>query len=173
MRKTTFTMIFVASVCVTILASIAVVAPKAVRAAVATLIRDQDNTARHPWAAECLITSASPQGSCAYSLYAGNEYVVQNVTLQVPPGSSFSAVTFSAFCTSAGVLNTFLAATIPAAGTASNATAYQTFPVTAYCDPQGASSSGGVQAAVGLSGASPSLGNPAQVWLSGYYVTLP
>jgi hypothetical protein len=41
--KKTYSLIFVATACAVVLVSIAVATPKAVRAAVATLIRDQDN----------------------------------------------------------------------------------------------------------------------------------
>jgi hypothetical protein len=53
--KKTYSLILVAAACAVLLVSIAVVTPKAVRAAVATLIRDQDNAARHPFTffAEC------------------------------------------------------------------------------------------------------------------------
>jgi len=172
MRKTTFTMIFVASVCVTILASIAVVAPKAVRAAVATLIRDQDNAARHSWVGACTISSIN-NPNCVVPLSAGNEYVIQSVTLQLAYGSSFNSVVLSAFCTSGGAVNTFLSANVPAVSSGGYVFANQTVPVAAYCDPLGVSSLGGVQGSIAPLAANPSLSSGAQIFFSGYYVTLP
>jgi hypothetical protein len=165
MRKTTFTIIFVATVCVTIMASIAVVAPKAVRAAVATLIRDQDNAARHPWTGTCLILS--PAGSCEMPLSAGNEYVIQSVTYY-QSGSGFNATIVGAACTTGGSYTNILSGVIPAFTTGpSSVIAYQTFPVTAYCDPGGQ----GVIISVSANGSTTSYSST--VYANGYYVTLP
>ncbi len=80
--KKTYSLIFVAAACAAVLISIAVVTPKAVRAAVATLIRDQDNAARHPFVFEtgCLQTLVCIPIT---NLIPNQEYVIQNVSVSV------------------------------------------------------------------------------------------
>lgn len=63
-------------------ASVDLISPKAVRAAVATLIRDQDNPARHPFTSFCFSSGTSHLLSCSTpAIPAGEEVVVENVSL--------------------------------------------------------------------------------------------
>jgi hypothetical protein len=144
-----------------------VATPKAVRAAVATLIRDQDNAARHPFTFE---TACIMPGDCVpvTNLIPNQEYVIQNVSVKVV-GGGFTSVDFEAFCHTANSTAAFLYANIPVIGWAA-----QSFSPTAYCD-----SSGAIFIAMSFVGADGnfSVANPvinqATVDISGYYVTLP
>jgi hypothetical protein len=95
---------------------------------VATLIRDQDNAARHPF------TIVNPQGG--FLVPAGEEYVIQNVFVRLSGASGFNAVEITGTCISAGVQADFFDATLPApAVSPTQVNVYQSIPITAYCDP--------------------------------------
>jgi hypothetical protein len=84
MKKST-PIIVVLSVCALLLASFAVVSPKSVRAAIATLIRDSDNAGRHPFSGFCISPFASGQGttpvSCQIAVPSGEEVVIQSTSV--------------------------------------------------------------------------------------------
>jgi hypothetical protein len=84
--KTRNTTIIVAGACALLLASTAIVIPKEEHER-ATLIRDQDNAARHPFEANCEF-SGTGGPACDISVPAGVEYVIQNVVIEceVPVG---------------------------------------------------------------------------------------
>jgi len=50
--------------CVLLISGIAVMSPRAVRAVVATIIRDQDNPARHPFTTTCTGASTTQVSTC-------------------------------------------------------------------------------------------------------------
>lgn len=82
--KKSITIVTVVCACALLFASIAVVTPKAVQAAIATLIRDQDNAARHPFSNSCSDLEGFATVSelnCSFQVPAGEEYVIQNVTI--------------------------------------------------------------------------------------------
>lgn len=78
--------VFVVAACVLLAVLCAVVPPQTVRAAIATLVRDQDNPARHPFAASCSTASfSSDTTSCSIQVPAGVEYVVQALNVEGSP----------------------------------------------------------------------------------------
>ena len=68
--------------CVLLISGIAVMSPRAVHAVVATIIRDQDNPARHPFATRCVATpTTSNFVSCdTPAIPAGLEVVIETIT---------------------------------------------------------------------------------------------
>ena len=163
--KKTYSLIFVAAACAAVLISIAVVTPKAVRAAVATLIRDQDNAARHPFVFEtgCLQTLVCIPIT---NLIPNQEYVIQNVSVSVL-GNGFTSVDFGAFCYIGNQPVSILYANIP-----NIVLAKQSFSPTAYCDGSGTINIGMDFVANGTYTANAFI-YQATVYISGYYVTLP
>jgi hypothetical protein len=88
--KTRSTIILVAAAVALSFAFTAIVTPKAVKAAIATLIRDQDNAARHPFTTSCFTTSP-PTGSTLLNcstpaIPAGEEVVIETVSVSVAAG---------------------------------------------------------------------------------------
>jgi hypothetical protein len=163
--KKTYSLILVAAACAVLLVSIAVVTPKAVRAAVATLIRDQDNAARHPFTffAECTgsINCNEFDGSTP-----GQEYVIQNVSVN-GIGTGFTDVRIEGTCQTGGQGSAFLFALVPGlALLPSNLLVEQSFSVTAYCD-------GSRPISVFPFFYGPNPDGLVQITISGYYVTLP
>jgi hypothetical protein len=77
-KKQTRILLVVAALAVSI-ASFSLISPKAVKAAIATLIRDQDNPARHPFTANCFGGSVG----CAVQMPAGVEVVIQTASVTV------------------------------------------------------------------------------------------
>ena len=68
--------------CVLLISGIAVMSPRAVHAVVATIIRDQDNPARHPFVTGCSATVADFTDSACFTppTPAGQEVVIETVT---------------------------------------------------------------------------------------------
>jgi hypothetical protein len=64
---------YLAAACALLVTTFAIIGPRVVRAAVATLIRDQDNAARHPFSIFCASTErrAETHGRIAYVLVSG------------------------------------------------------------------------------------------------------
>jgi hypothetical protein len=164
MRRSTITLIFVVAACLVMLASIAVVAPKAVRAAVATLIRDQDNAGRHAFVDSCTFPGSGAGLLCAMRLPSGAEFVIQNVSVQAGASGATGVVAELTTTIDGNGPNTVLFQAIPliVAGEAE-----QTYNIVAYADP-------GTDVVCGL------LGRPGSAiisnltcTISGYYVTLP
>jgi len=81
--KRPITVAFVVLACVTLLASIAIVTPKAVRAAVATLVQDVDNPGRHVFHLSCF-----GQAGCGFTVPANQKYVIQTVSALAPNSGS-------------------------------------------------------------------------------------
>jgi hypothetical protein len=80
--KTRTTMILVAAVVVLSFAFTAFVTPKAVKAAIATLIRDKDNAGRRPFTTNCSIVGAVFSGICStLSIPGGEEVVIETVSV--------------------------------------------------------------------------------------------
>lgn len=70
---------YLAVACALLVTTFAIIGPRAVRAVVATLIRDQDNAGRHAWAGSCT-TDLSVVDYCAIIMPANEEVVIQTVT---------------------------------------------------------------------------------------------
>jgi hypothetical protein len=155
----------VALACVALLASIAIVMPKAVQAAiVATLIRDQDNAARHPFSIQC--SNLTPNVGfigCDFSIPSGAEYVIQNVTVQADVTGANSVATF-VNTTTGGNGNNIVAQPIPLLVPGQ---ALQTYNIVGRADP-------GTIVVCELQ-PTPSSATFANIFcnISGYYVTLP
>lgn len=63
---------------------IAALAPKAVHAVAAALIRDEDQPARHPFITDCFAESsptASFEAGCSFTVPAGGELVIETITV--------------------------------------------------------------------------------------------
>ena len=73
-------------------ASFAAIAPKAVKAAIATLVRDQDNVARHPFTTSCAGNNISnPIGTVTCfttPIPAGEEVVIETVSFSASASAS-------------------------------------------------------------------------------------
>jgi hypothetical protein len=82
--KPLFRIILATLGCALLITAIGVLTPRAVYAQAnqdgrpATPIRDQDNPARHPFAAVCVGSSTSQFVSCSTSVPAGQEVVIEN-----------------------------------------------------------------------------------------------
>jgi hypothetical protein len=68
---------------VLLISGIAVLSPRAVHAVVATIIRDQDNPARHPFVALCFAptSNSSAVARCSTDFPAGQEFVIETVSI--------------------------------------------------------------------------------------------
>jgi hypothetical protein len=84
-------LLYLAATCALIVATFAFVGPRTVHAIVATLVRDVDNPARHPFQSRCF---SGPQdldpGTCVVAVVpAGQELVIQGVSVQalINPGN--------------------------------------------------------------------------------------
>jgi hypothetical protein len=68
---------------VLLISGIAVITPRAVQAVVATIIRDQDNPARHPFATKCTIENNHSNGAICDTpaIPAGEEVVVETISI--------------------------------------------------------------------------------------------
>ena len=82
---------YLAAVCATLVVTSSFIGPRPVQAVVATLDRDSDHAARHPFAALCSAAATSAfVASCTIPVPAGQEVVVQTVTSQgnADPGNT-------------------------------------------------------------------------------------
>jgi hypothetical protein len=100
----------VAAVAALTIASFDIVVPKAVKAAVATLIRDVDNPARHPFTIECV--SAVVQNSNTYQcatqfVPAGEEAVVETVAVHGFADATNKVVSVTLSATTAGLVRDY------------------------------------------------------------------
>jgi hypothetical protein len=93
-----------------LLASFAAIAPKAVKAAIATLIRDQDNAARRPFTARC--SAAVPGGlivSCSTNaIPAGEEVVIESISFAATASQGNSVLIPEVNTVASGVSSFFL-----------------------------------------------------------------
>ena len=60
---------------------IAALAPKAVHALAAALIRDEDQPARHPFTTSCELDPPSFSGICSFTVPAGSELVIEAISV--------------------------------------------------------------------------------------------
>ena len=155
--------IFMVSMFALILGVVAIETPKAVHAAIATFIRDQDNAARHPFGFTCfaLASGGGLTGTgCNIGIPSAAEYVIQNVLVVGDCQSTVScpSTTRSEFTTGKQPVSIFSPITqIPA-----TTSYYSTWSGTIYADP-------------GTTFIGQALGNANNVtiYIHGYYVTLP
>jgi hypothetical protein len=92
--------------------------PKAVKAAIATLIRDQDNPARRPFTISCSFQNppGSQGGPCTTpTTPLGEEVVIETVSIQVTADPGITALTTIVSAKASGVFQDyyFAAANIP------------------------------------------------------------
>jgi hypothetical protein len=168
--KTRTTIVLVAAAFALALASTSIITPMAVKAAVATLIRDVDNPARQPFATSC---STDPgfgtEVFCKIPVPAGVEVVIQSVSVVATSDKTNSPVVVS-FLTSVGLneLNEI----------------YPLFPVSLtpnelfnrYVDARNLTFSadpGFIVCVASTNQANPSRGLGASFFVAGYFVTLP
>ena len=71
--------------CVLLISGIAVLSPRAVHAVVATIIRDQDNPARHAFTTQCVIPNTTGAvGNCFTPVIpGGEEVVIETISYQI------------------------------------------------------------------------------------------
>jgi hypothetical protein len=78
--------------CVLLISAIGVINPRAVHAVVATIIRDQDNPARHPFVTSCFFLDA---GICQTpAIPTGQEFVIETISVSGSgsPGNSVAII---------------------------------------------------------------------------------
>jgi hypothetical protein len=134
--KTRTTIILVAAVVVLSFAFTAFVTPKAVRAAIATLIRDQDNAGRRPFTTSCSFQNTLNAGSCTTpSIPLGEEVVIETVSLSVTADLGMTALTGNVATRASGVGGEFWFSTanIPVVSHLSLFRLTQSFRI--YADP--------------------------------------
>lgn len=151
------TSIVIASTCILTLGFVTVETPKVVHAAIATLVRDQDNAARHAFNQNC---SSNTGNHCSITVPAGVEYVIQSVSLYASE-SNYTALFFSTV-----VNGTSLAFVAPTVVT-SRGVAIGVLNGTFYADPQ---TTINIVASDGTATGTQAF---VQGSISGYYVTLP
>ena len=107
--KTRSTIILVAAAVALSFAFTAIVTPKAVKAAIATLIRDQDNAARHPFTTLCVSTSTTTISvSCdTPPIPAGEEVVIETVSFRGNADLNNPLLTASIDLQTGGIRNAF------------------------------------------------------------------
>jgi hypothetical protein len=146
--------VLVASGVVLSFAFTAIVTPRAVKAAIATLVRDQDNAARHAFNLSC---ATSTGNECSFVVPANVEYVIQSVSLYAPQATT------SAVFLQTVVNGTFLNFPFPSTFTRANVS-IGVINGTFYADP---GTTFNVVASDGM------IGPFVEANVSGYYVTLP
>jgi len=184
--KTLDKVVFCVGVAALTLAAVGSLVPKAVATAIATLVRDQDNPARHTFQAHCVSNGfPAPSGqivaNCSIPVPAGREYVITAATAS-GTSSTFDPVLVAMTSDTGGVS----AGTITGSGSAvvtpynsaviggynENATAtfvYETHgPI--YADAGGFITVSAYPFVHGLLGGP---GVSVQMNIQGYYVTLP
>jgi len=101
-KKSSVIVLVVAAFALSI-AAVNLISPKSVKAAVAALIRDVDNQARHPFALACFSSSsASNSVSCEVAVPPGEEMVVQTVNLGSLATTSNTSARLAVSTTTAG-----------------------------------------------------------------------
>lgn len=150
--------------CALLVSGFAVLSPKAVYALVATIIRDQDNPARHPFVTSC-VSEAGINFECSTpAIPAGQEVVIETVSFNgfnVPAGVG---VFFPAISTTAAGVRQFYALN-PAPIISGVFQEPQSLRF--YADP------GTVITCDGSPDAGSLFGAEAGCSISGYFVTLP
>jgi hypothetical protein len=90
---------------VLLISGIAVLSPRAVHAVVATIIRDQDNPARHPFVEICTgpTTNSNAAARCSTNdLPAGQEFVIETVSISATGDPSNIVLAPTVFTTAGG-----------------------------------------------------------------------
>ncbi len=95
--------------CALLISGIAVLSPRAVQAAVATLTRDQDNPARHPFATSCFSAGVNANGVPCFTppIPAGQEVVIETVSISGSGGPNNVTLLPSITTTAAGVVTQY------------------------------------------------------------------
>lgn len=97
---------------VVIAALVAVVTPKAVHAVVATLVRDADNAAKHPFSASCNNLGSGDEAQCVVTTVpAGQELVIQELTISVDTDSGYDVYEVASVTTGGVVVGHYLTMT--------------------------------------------------------------
>jgi len=153
-------------------ASSAMFAPKAVRAAVAALVRDEDNPARHPFVTQCQAAFTTTRNtSCNTApIPAGEEVVIETVSLLSLADPTNHALEAQVFTKTAGTsFDTYLnVITDSGTGQPTFATFQGGQSFRLYADPGTVIGCSAI-----TNGPSPSQSFGLQCYFSGYYVTLP
>jgi len=90
--------------CVLLISGIAVLSPQAVHAVVATIIRDQDNPARHPFTTSCNGAFTGTLATCStFPIPAGQEVVIETISFGASGDPGNSALEVSVTTTAASV----------------------------------------------------------------------
>jgi hypothetical protein len=169
--KTRTTIVLVAAGFALSFAFNAVVMPKAVKAAIATLIRDQDNAARRPFTTSCRNVSAAFVVACnTPPIPAGEEVVVESISFSVSSDHSNSVLNVSLSTVESGSQNNFVANTLFDSGflQPSQADFEGGQSVRLYADPGTV-----ISCAAATHGPNPSSGLGMFCFISGYSVLLP
>jgi len=156
-----------------LISGIAVLSPRAVHAVVATIIRDQDNPARHPFTTSCLGfgTAASSNFCTTPAIPAGQEVVIETISFaaDADPGNTVlirHVTTVAAGVTTSLSLNPTLDSGFDQPGRASFE---GTDSVRLYADPGSVIRCDGFTAKPNPS----AFGFVLTCTISGYFVTLP
>jgi hypothetical protein len=158
--------------CVLVISGIAVISPRAVHAVVATIIRDQDNPARHPFTTKCFAPkTAIDRNTCETdAIPAGEEVVVETISFNGNGDPGNFVFVPDIITTAAGVaqlydLNPIFDSDLTQPTAASYAGVQS---VRLYADP------GSVIKCEGITpNFNPSFGLTFSCAISGYFVTLP
>ena len=169
--KTRTTIILVAAGVMLSLAFTAFLTPKAVKAAIATLIRDEDNAARRPFTISCSFQNppGSNGGPCTTpTIPLGEEVVIETVSIQVTADPGMAAMTSIVSTRAAGVFGDYYFSTANIPATPRLSLFRVTQSVRIYADP-GSPIFFNAQTIAG----SPVNGVSGIAQLSGYSVSLP
>ena len=166
MKKST-TIVLVAAAFALSFASIAIMIPKAVKAAVATLIRDQDQAARRPFTTTCSSSSGTPITACATPrIPAGEEVVIETVSFFGSADPTNTRLQPQLETTASGVFQSYVFNFIEFSGAGEGFGSTQ--PVRLYADPDTP-----IGCLAFTQGANPLFGLSLTCVISGYSVSLP
>ena len=168
-------MIFVTVGCVSLITAAGVLTPRAVHAqddqGNRVIIRDQDNPARHPFAASCVGTSTTQFVSCIMTVPAGQRVVIETAVSRTAASPGNTVMEFAVQTTAAGTTNLYNLAVLQDSGLfqPGEAAFYGgAQSVHLYADPSTSIICQGI-----THGANPSPALGMTCTISGYYVTLP
>lgn len=155
-----------------LISGMAVLSPHAVHAVVATIIRDQDNPARHPFATSCSSGLSQTTGNlCATPVIpAGEEVVIETISLIGSSDPNNTTLGAYVTTTASGVNQDYYLDPLSDSGNSqpTGAAYFRLQSLRLYADP------GKVIACAGMTrGANPNRGVSVACNISGYYVTLP
>jgi hypothetical protein len=157
---------YLAAACALLLTTFAVIGPRTVQAVVATLVRDTDNAARHPWTGSCGPLTTGKLISCTVPVPSGQEVVIQQVNLQGSAEPTAKTVLGGVLATTGGNTEVWSSSPAPDLGFFQPTAAYfnVTGMATMYADP-------GLD--ISCQFLSKTTITTATCFLAGYYVTLP